>query len=106
MGEQRSFKVGDVVAWADVPDGALVLEYSTEVPGWWHVSRRVNGRGVCVGNDRNEWEAFSDAPGGLWSWNSVHHESHATIVTMGITGHEDADTLRSMTHGFLARVAS
>lgn len=105
MGEQRSFKVGDVVAWADVPDGALVLEYSTEVPGWWHVSRRTDGRGTCVGNDRNQWEAWSDYPAGLWLWDSTHHAEFATIIALGITGHEDTDTLRSLTHDFLSRVA-
>jgi hypothetical protein len=106
MGEQRDFKVGDVVAWADVPDGALVLEYSIEVPGWWHVSRRVNGRGVCVGNDRHEWNAFNDSPRGFWEWNAVHHAPEATIVAVGITGHEDSDTLRTLTHDFLARVTA
>lgn len=92
-------KVGDAVKWEDVPDGALVRDVSTEVAGWWHAARKVNGRGAWVGNDRNQWNAFDGR--GLWDWATQHHDSDTvTILALGLTGAEDEDRLRGLVARF------
>ena len=94
-------KVGDMVKWEDVPDGALVRDVSTEVVGWWHAARKVNGRGAWVGNDRNQWNAFDGR--GLWHWASQGHDSETvTIIALGLTGGEDEDVLRGLVASFEA----
>ena len=101
-------RVGDVVAWADVPDGALVC-----CPVW-HGDKsfavRVGGRGcwvsVCKSHTHPDgWGIF--CPSLAWRWGRYGpFPTHAaTIVALGLTGQESADDLRRMAEVFEVREA-
>jgi hypothetical protein len=80
-------KIGDVVPWSDVPDGALVR---TTRMGW--LVTRQGDEGMYV-------EASYD--GLPWPWG--HYRETATIVALGLTGQESADELRRLAEAFEVR---
>lgn len=81
-----TIKVGSLVGWNAVPDGALVLE---------------SDGCVCVrhGNQgRLVWDpealASSDL---LWDWLSAPEQAHVTILALDLTGQEsEAELLQHM----------
>lgn len=94
-------KIGDVVAWESVPDGALVRygdRYYVRLPddrGWW------------VGTTGRPWAAFGRGPAipgekmdGLrkrgWTWSWHNDNDPVTIVALGLTGEESAGDLCRM----------
>jgi hypothetical protein len=92
-----ALKVGDVVDWADVPDGALVRD----AQGWHAI--RMRGRGVYVGQPGEEWlpaNPWSDD--GRWHWTRVE-DAQATIIAINRTGQETADDLRRLAEVFEVR---
>ena len=89
--------IGDVVAWADVPDGALVRDSE----GWHALCR---GRGIYVGKPGDGWLSANAWPDeGRWRWQSASGD--ATIVALGLTGQESADDLRRLAEVFEVREA-
>lgn len=84
---KEAAKIGDVVAWADVPDGALVR---TERQRW--LIRRHDGEGSYVGED-----------GPSWPWGP--YKERVTIVALGLSGQESADDLRRLAEMFEVREA-
>lgn len=98
-------KVGDVVAWRDVPDGALVRPNSDARV----YSMRINGGGRYVCNPRGVWRGFMDFPGTPWGWDPRLDEdpkrTPALIVALGLTGKESADDLRRLAEIFEVREA-
>lgn len=57
---EQTVSIGKVVAWADVPDGAMVRD-----PQGWH-ALRMRDRGVYVGKP-GEWLSANPWPdGGRW----------------------------------------
>jgi hypothetical protein len=89
---EKTYKIGDVVAWAKVPNGALVLfgiEYARRlgVDGWW-----------CIENA--EWYALRDDPS-VFIWdNERPHGALVTIIALGLTGREIAADLQRMAEVF------
>ncbi|HEY8376724.1 MAG TPA: hypothetical protein VIK91_09560 [Nannocystis sp.] len=98
-------KVGDVVAWCDVPDGAMVRPNSDARV----YSMRINGGGRYVCNPRGVWRGFMDFPGTPWGWDPRLDEdpkrTPALIVALGLTGEESADDLRRLAEIFEVREA-
>jgi hypothetical protein len=96
-------KVGDMVAWADVPDGAMVRDAEG-----WH-ALRVRARGVFVGQPGEGWlsaDPWSDA--GRWHWSTAAlatDGTRVTIVALDLTGQETADDLRRLAEVFEVREA-
>ena len=92
-------KVGDVVDWADVPDGAMV-----RTPGYMYVLRQ-GGRGTIVAlPDSGGWGVDD----GWWPWQSIGNSDLAeqvAIVARGLTGQETADDLRRLAEVFEVREA-
>jgi hypothetical protein len=92
-------KVGDVVAWADVPDGALVRDEQG-----WH-AMRLRNRGVYVGQPGEEWLSANPWPDdGRWWWDNGDLRT-VTIVALGLTGNETAGGLRRLAEVFEVREA-
>lgn len=104
----RAVKVGDVVAWADVPDGVLVRsesvrDYAARVDGFCHWMSDAGGR---------EWRDFG--VGTPWDENAEddngvpirdEDDTRFTIVALGLTGQESADDLRRLAEVFEVREA-
>lgn len=89
---ERAYKVGDVVAWAEVPDGAMVRDAQG-----WH-ALRLRGRGIYVGQPGagEEWLPANPWPDdGRWHWSRVE-DATATIVALGLTGDESAEDLQRL----------
>jgi hypothetical protein len=85
-------KVGDVVAWADVPDGALVRTCD----GWHAVN--IGGAGTWVSNGRLWFAPLCHG----WQW-ALNGRGSVTIVALGLTGQETADDLRRLAEVFEVR---
>lgn len=94
MNEQ--IRVGDVVAWADVPDGALVRFYGGKRLRPGH-ALRIKNRGTWVEEDKT-WYPFR----GVWEW-AFGGEGVATIVALNRTGQESADDLQRLAEVFEVR---
>lgn len=78
--EDTKSKVGDVVAWANVPDGALVRCAGVYV--FFYL--RAGGSGWCVGaDDRKGFARFEMMPPGGWKvhWD-IRDLSLATVVAL------------------------
>jgi len=90
-------KVGDMVAWANVPDGAMVQHRDGD--GDTYTEVRANGRGWCVNvtDDPDDWDY--PAMGGLAAPDRV------TVVAMGLTGQESAADLQRLAEVFEVREA-
>jgi hypothetical protein len=84
-------KVGDVVAWADVPDGALVKGQNG-----YHT--RIVGGGRLVGWTPQGVPECWAIGGTTWAWGDVG--ICVTIVALGLTGQETADDLRRTAEDF------
>lgn len=75
MGESQ-IKVGDVVAWADVPIGSLVVD-----------------KDACFFNRQELHD-----PEGPWTWCDMGSLDRCTIVALGLTGNESAAELFALAH--------
>lgn len=89
-------KVGDVVAWADVPDGALVREndgnaYALKLPAWalW----------IHIPPHASWWPATQER------WNPAQVRGSVTIVALGLAGEESAADLQRLAEVFEVREA-
>ena len=99
MTQGTAIKIGDTVAWADVPDGAMVRT-ATRQAGVVHALRIV-GHGRFVSGTwgwrewdlRWEWSAEAEAP----AW--LKHPD-PTIIALGLTGFESAEDLQRMAEVF------
>lgn len=83
-------KIGDVVAWDNVPNGALVRDEQ----GWYALRLRTR-YGVHVDPKGGEWLC-------RWYRENITH-ARATIVALGLTGQETADDLRRLAEAFEVR---
>lgn len=100
----KQIEVGDKVAWADVPDGALVRpDNDARV-----YSMRINGGGRYVCSPKGVWRGFKEFPGTPWGWDTdadPPERTPAIIVALGLTGEETADDLRALAERFEVREA-
>jgi hypothetical protein len=97
-------KIGDVVAWADVPDGALARR---DVDDGSFFYLRRGEEGWCVGKMQDDGEHYFEAlPANLWPWRFKAYEAApVTIVALGLTGQESAEDLRRLAEVFEVREA-
>lgn len=104
-----SIKVGDVVAWKNVPDGALVRTAAAPDFGYdqdgWAVRRGDRGLWVCDEHHEVRWSV--DGPD--WGWYGAEDAGctgeTTTIVAIGLTGQESADDLQRLAEVFEVREA-
>jgi len=88
-------KVGDVVAWADVPDGALVREHDGIV-SVRHFE--IGGRSVFA--PQSVW-AF----GVRWDWGTAVDQQPVTIIALNVPADATAEHLRELAERFEVREA-
>lgn len=93
----EQIKVGDVVAWKDVPDGALVRDDASRC-----YELRLGDRHEILGYtiEGAEFDRDNDPCG----WLGVERGT-STIVALGLTGQETADDLRRLAEVFEVREA-
>jgi hypothetical protein len=92
----KAVKVGDVVAWDDMPTGAMV-RLNVDSLFWFGV--RLLGRGCWVGHVGSDvWRPCYAA----WSWHRrpITAVGDAVLVALGLTGNETADELRALAEAF------
>lgn len=101
-------KVGDVVAWDDVPSGALVRVAANPDFGYHEGahSLRRGDRGVWV-QDEVRWSCWPDEP--QWEWGGAVDAGcvgeDPTIVALNLTGQETAADLQRLAEVFEVREA-
>jgi hypothetical protein len=90
-------KIGDVVAWADAPSGALLQSSARGT-----IFVRIGDRGWVVGDANHVTCAFGrycdgdeEAP---WLWGI--EENPLTILALGLTGSETKETLSMLVRHF------
>lgn len=96
-------KIGDTVAWADVPDGALVREHDGLHANDYDV--RHAGRGwlvwACMAR---VWRSSLSSLG--TSWDEVDdHSDVVTVIALDLTGQETAADLQRLAEMFDIREA-
>ena len=102
-----AIKIGDTVAWADVPDGAMV-RLAGYTDGLVVVVVKRWGCGQLVWrSDRGKWYCASPEGGVLtWSVAAPHpqrlpdNDWPVTIIALGLTGSESAENLQRMAEIF------
>lgn len=100
----NDIKIGDRVAWADVPDGALVSRIRGE--GGVFFYQRNGASGWCVGGRQSVGDGyFGPMCNDGWTWNHIDR-GPVTIVALGLTGDESADDLRRAAEVFEVRGAT
>ena len=92
----NDIKVGDVVAWADVPDGAMVRCED----GSYELRRGTTCRSFGFYRGPGVWSLSSS-----WRWLPTHAEERLTIIALGLTGQESANDLRRLAEVFEVREA-
>ena len=96
----KQIKVGDVVAWADVPDAALVRERVMR-----HYALRMRGRGIYVGAPDEPWLSANPwSDDGRWHWTGADG-GPATIIALNVPADASADDLRRLAEVFEVREA-
>lgn len=95
---EKTCKVGDVVAWADVPYGAMVRVVVDD-------GLRLAVRGGWSGGwvfQANEWVAYAPT----WAWRDrAWMADKATIVALNVPTDTTADDLRRLAEVFEVREA-
>lgn len=84
----KTVKVGDVVAWDEVPSGAMVKLHE------WFAYRRLSV-GRWIGSPFSK-DFVVDKVG--WQWGDG--ADTPTIIALNLTGHELADELRVLAEAF------
>ena len=94
----KTVKVGDVVAWNEVPSGAMVkcrLQHEYE---WFAIRTAAVGMWVYEPY-RGQWMATNRQ----WAWYGTPANLRVvgpTIIALGLTSNETADDLRALAEAF------
>jgi hypothetical protein len=90
----KTVSVGDIVAWDDVPNGAMICG---RIYNKIHYAVRIGDNGKWVGNDEC-WERWTDG----WDWlgRPQHLKGRPKIIALNLTGNETADDLRALAEAF------
>ena len=88
-------KVGDVVAWDEVPSGAMVRIVVGDP--WFALRMFARGCWIVSLIEQSQW-AFAPA----WDWHGcpVTATGKPIIAALNLTGHELADELRVLAEAF------
>lgn len=95
---ERTYKVGDVVAWDEVPDGALVRHHGSSQLHPGH-ALRVQGQGTWA-EEQGEWYPWA----GMWPW-AAGGDGEVTIIALDLTGKETAAELQRLAEVYEVREA-
>jgi hypothetical protein len=92
-------KIGDVVAWPLVPDGAMVLSVvPTTGAHWWYLRRGAHGDVAGIrwgGEQQGTFWAWSGVSSPRWAgWSPDDHR--VTIVALGVSPNATAADLRRL----------
>ena len=100
MTDKTTAKVGDVVAWDEVPSGAMVkCEYAvgSGFAGDIDYAMRIGDEGYWPKIEEDDWQEF-DAQ---WGWVGVPKDiCSIVIVALDLTGNETAEELRALALAF------
>lgn len=96
----KTVKVGDVVAWDEVPSGALVVDKE----GAYSNRQNDGGRVVGVAGISRSWESRAEMllgdPDGPWHWSQSWLSKKVRVVALNLFGNETADELRALAEAF------
>jgi hypothetical protein len=95
---EKTYKVGDVVAWAEVPDGAMVRDVTRDAFDD-EVQVCISGYGCTVAMC-SECKAWSPE----WMWSGCSGNNY-TIIALNLTGQETAADLQRLAEVFEVREA-
>lgn len=102
---QNEVKVGDVVAWEDVPSNALVREDDAACAGCFTVRRADRGLMVWAPGAQS-WRSIvaNDLDDDGWPWERGNSTT-ATIIALNLTGQETAADLQRLAEVYEVREA-
>lgn len=90
--QEKIIKVGDRVAWQDVPDGALVRDEDDDY------AIRINGEGAWVSLDSDDWRGWRGRAG---SWLCAQRDNDpCTLIALGVTEDTTGNELRAYAEAF------
>ncbi|MBZ5712971.1 hypothetical protein [Nannocystis pusilla] len=103
----RTYRVGDVVAWSEVQDGWLVRDAGSDLWAEPAYALRLAGRGRWVHEERvTDWTLTLED----WPWETGEAAEYGangvTIVAMNLGGTETAGDLQGLAEAFAERAAS
>jgi hypothetical protein len=102
---EKTVKIGEVVVWAAVPNGALVRDqkgdFALKLRGWGHF---VATPSDIEGGGWESWEEMG-AHHDAWGWDDFSENVSATIVALDLTGEENAAALQRLAEVFDVREA-
>ena len=87
----KAVKVGDVVAWANVPSMAMVSDYGD------YVVRKGSGGITVYSRSRTDNGWSVERP--IWAWPFFAKRT-VSIIALNLTGNETADELRALAEAF------
>ncbi|MCY1055659.1 hypothetical protein [Nannocystis sp. SCPEA4] len=104
---ERTYNVGDVVAWSEVQDGWLVLDTGSDLWADSAYVLRLAGRGRWIHEERvTDWTLTLDD----WPWETGEEVKYGangvTIIAMNLTGKETAGDLQGLAEAFAKRAVS
>ena len=95
----KTVKVGDVVAWDEVPAMALVKPTAPDFAAHQHFFR-YGKQGWFVGSSHSMYDRVPPL-GNCWpKWDAWTGFPKARIVALNLTGNETADELRALAEAF------
>ena len=92
----KTVRVGDVVAWDDVPDGAYVF---VNLDAERSYAMRRGDRGVYA-NVFGVWHDWSSGSAWRWPGAPMSTADDTIVIAVGLTGYETARELRVMAEAF------
>ena len=93
----KTVKVGDVVAWNEVPSHSMVRPTRPDYASTQYFYRE-RFHGWFVGGRHVGWDGCPTGTGPSWSAYRMFPE--ATIIALNLTGNETADELRALAEAF------
>lgn len=91
----KTVKVGDVVAWDEVPSGAMVkCLFGLHI----HYAMRMRDGGSWPAVDSKDWMEFAVS----WGWKGMPYglTSDPVVIALVLTGNETANDLRALAEAF------
>lgn len=96
----KAVRVGDVVAWDDVPVMALCQPVTPSHATSQHFLRRDELLGTYLGGVFGWWDIPRIGSGAWIRWFMWKNFPQAKIIALNLTGNETADELRALAEAF------